>query len=127
VAVEFIRNRTPAQIRRAVTGFATRYVDDWDTWLGAQANARPELFGRILRKWQATRPRAMRRLAAEADHGAPFLDDLLDSAVEPLRVLAGLTVLTISARTREQDEALAEMWRVFFAIANIRTRILCRY
>ncbi|MFQ5830941.1 MAG: hypothetical protein ACE5JD_17570, partial [Candidatus Methylomirabilia bacterium] len=68
---------------------------------------------RILRKWQATRPLAMRRVKEEADHGAPFLDDLLESAQEPLRTLADLTVLTIARRAPQEDEALAALWRIF--------------
>jgi len=113
VAVEAIRNKTPRQVRSDVNAFSTRYVEDWDTWLAAHQDARPQLFGRILRKWQATRPMAMRRLRAEADHTAPFLDDLLKSAAEPLRALARLTVLTITHRTQEQDEALTTLWAIF--------------
>lgn len=113
VAVEAIRNKTPRQVRSDVNAFSARYVEDWDAWLGAHRDARPQLFGRILRKWQATRPVAMRRLRAEAKHRPPFLDDLLESAAEPLRALAGLTVLTIAHRTREQDQALTTLWTIF--------------
>jgi len=113
VVIEAIRNKTPWQIRAAVNGFAMRYVEDWEGWVAAHRDARPDLFARILRKWQATRPLAMRRLKREAAHGAPFLDDLLESAVEPLRVLADLTVLTIAHRSPAQDEALATLWAIF--------------
>ncbi len=113
MAVEAIRNKTPRQVRSDVNAFSARYVKDWDAWVGAHRDARPQLFGRILRKWQATRPVAIRRLRAEAEHRAPFLDDLLESAAEPLRALVGLTVLTIAHRTREQDEALTALWRIF--------------
>lgn len=112
MAVEAIRNKTPRQIRSAVNAFKAPYVKDWDAWIGAGLEDRPQLFGRILRKWQATRPVAMRRLRAEAEHGPPFLDDLLESAAEPLRALAELTVLTIAHRTPEQDEALNALWRI---------------
>jgi hypothetical protein len=113
VPVESIRNKTPGQVRAAVNGFAARYVADWDAWLAAPSYARPELFGRILRKWQATRPFAMRRLRAEAQHGAPFLDDLLESATEPVAMLGDLTVLTVAQRTPQQDGALAALWEIF--------------
>jgi hypothetical protein len=113
VAVEAIRNKTPRQIRAAVNGFAMRYVEDWEGWLAAHREDRPDLFGRILRKWQATRPLAMRRLKREAAHGAPFLDDLLESAVEPLHTLADLTVVTIAHRAPAQHEALAMLWAIF--------------
>lgn len=111
--VEAIRSKTPREVRAAVNEFARRYVVDWDTWLVAHRNARPELFGRILRRWQATRPLAMRRLRAEAQHGAPFLDDLFESATGPLYALGDLTVLTVAQRVPQQDEALAALWDVF--------------
>ena len=55
-------------------------------WLATCTDARPQLFGRILRKWQAARPGAVRRLRREARHEGPFLDDLLAVADEPLRI-----------------------------------------
>jgi len=113
VAVEAIRNKTLQQVQNDVNAFAARYVEDWDAWVAGPRDARPQLFGRILRKWQATRPLAMRRLRAEAEHRAPFLDDLLELAAEPLRALAGLTVLTIAHRTRKQHEALTTLWAIF--------------
>lgn len=113
VAVDSIRTKTPGQVRAAVGGFSARYVADWDAWLAAPLYARPELFGRTLRKWQATRPLAMRRLRAEAQHGAPFLEDLLESATEPIVMLGDLTVLTVTQRTPQQDGALAALWEVF--------------
>src|SRR5438128_10367 len=87
MSVEAIRNKTPRQVRSAVDAFSPLYAKDWDSWVGADRNARPALFGRILRKWQATRPVAMRRLRAEADHSPPFLDDLLERAAEAVRAL----------------------------------------
>lgn len=109
---EAIRNKSPSQVLAAVNGFAVRYVEDWDAWIAARRHARPELFGRILRKWQATRPVAMRRLRAEAEHKAPFLDDLLEWAAQPVRALTGLTVLTIAKRTSAQDKALTKLWEI---------------
>jgi hypothetical protein len=120
MSVEGIRNKTPRQVRSAVAAFSPQYAKDWDGWVGADRNARPELFGRILRKWQATRPAAMRRLRAEADHSPPFLDDLLESAAEPVRALGDLTVLTIAQRTREQEEAFKRLWRIFSRLPTSR-------
>jgi hypothetical protein len=79
----------------------------------ADRQARPALFGRILRSWQATRPLPMRRLKAEATHGKPFLDDLLELAADPLSVLGELTVATVAQRTLKHDEALAALWQIF--------------
>ena len=113
VIIEAIRNKTPREIETAVRGFALRYVQDWDGWLAAPQDTRQILFGRILRKWQATRPLAMRRLKQEAYHEAPFLDDLLESAAEPLRVLGPLTLLTIAYRTPAEEVSLSELWSIF--------------
>lgn len=111
--VEALRNMTAGEVRRAVNGFSRRYVDDWNKWLSTGRKERPRRFGEILRKWQATRPDAMRRLKVEAQHGPLFLDELFESAAEPLRVLAGLSVSRIAHRTREQDKALARLWANF--------------
>jgi hypothetical protein len=111
--MEAIRNKTPAQIRADVEGFAARYVEDWDAWLNGDPDGRPELFGRILRKWQATRPLPMRRLRKEAQHQAPFLEDLWQAAEEPVRVLADLSVVTIADRTPAQQGALETLWTNF--------------
>lgn len=113
MAIEAIRHKTPRQIAEAVNGFAIRYIEDWDYWVAAHSDARPDLFGRILRKWQATRPMAMRRLKREAGHGPPFLDDLLESAADPLHELGDLSLVTIAYRTPKQDEALTTLWTIF--------------
>jgi len=120
VTIDALRNMTPREVRAAVEGFAARYVKDWDDWLAAPRSARPDLFGRTLRKWQATRPGAPRRLRAEAKHGAPFLDDLLDAARQPLSVLGDLTVLTVAQRSHLQDEALIALWDLFSGLPTDR-------
>lgn len=120
MTIEVLGVMTPREVRAAVEGFATRYVKDWDDWLAAPRSARPELFGRTLRKWQATRPAPPRRLRAVAKHRAPYLDDLLSSATEPLSVLRNLTVMTIANRSRQQDEALVAMWDLFSGLPTDR-------
>ena len=111
--IDAIRNKTATQVRNDVSGFALRYVKDWEAWVAAHRDARPALFGRTLRKWQATRPLAMRRLRRDAKHEAPFLDDLLEQAAGPLRALTGLTVLTIAQKTPTQSDALNTLWNIF--------------
>jgi hypothetical protein len=113
MTVTALRTRTPEQVREDVNGFAQRYVKDWQDWLDAPAPARPVLFGEILRRWQATRPFAMRRIKAQASHRAPFLEDLLDHSAEPLATIDGLTLANVSERTAAQDLALHALWRVF--------------
>lgn len=108
--------KTAEQVHDDVSGFAERYAEDWSVWLAARDDARAELFGRILRKWQATRPKAMRRLEREAHHDAPFLDDLLTRATQSIGTLGSLTVMTVAARTDAQDRALNTLWDIFLRL-----------
>lgn len=113
--IDALRNKTPRQVYDDVRGFSQRYVQDWTRWLAAPQPARCELFGKILRKWQATRPRAMRRLRADnkATHTAPFLDDLLDQSAAPIIELGDLSILTIGDRSDTQNKALSSLWQTF--------------
>jgi hypothetical protein len=113
MSVDVIRKMTPEQVRAAIDAFSPKYVEDWDAWLAVSPRGRAKLFGQTLRKWQATRPRPSRRIRAEARHEPPYLDDLVESAGGPLRVLEDLTVLNVAQRSHQQDEALAVMWDVF--------------
>lgn len=113
-----IRRVTREEFRAAVDGFDRRYARDWDAWLAVEPSARARLFGRILRKWNATRPKTMRRIRSEAIHGAPFLEDLPELAVEPLERLNDLTVLTVADRTARQSRALADLWTLFSSLPS---------
>jgi hypothetical protein len=111
-------------VASALDRFAPRYLRDWDEWLAAAPPARPELFGRILRRWQATRPLAMRRIAREAKHEPPYLDDLFESASSPtgaLAVLGDLTVLDVASRTYQQDKALKNLWDLFSGLTTTQS------
>jgi hypothetical protein len=113
VPINVLRGKTPQQVSADVQDFAQRYVRDWDAWLAAPAPCRPDLFGKILRKWQATRPAAMRRLRTQASHAPPFLDDLLAWATAPLATLGAVDVRSIRSRTTVQDNALRDLWHIF--------------
>jgi hypothetical protein len=54
-----------------VNAFSAGYVTDWNLWLEVRPRDRAALFGVILRRWQATRPRPMRRTRLEAGRKAP--------------------------------------------------------
>lgn len=123
-SIRAIRDKTPSEVASALDRFAPAYLRDWDEWLAAPPAARPELFGRILRRWQATRPLAMRRIAAEATHGPPFLDDLFEFAASPsgpVSILGDLTVLKVGDRTDHQDRALTELWNLFSGLTTTRS------
>lgn len=113
MTVEAVRRMTPEEFRAAVDGFDRSYAADWEAWLAAEPADRAGLFGRILRRWRATRPKAMRRTRSEGRHEGPFLEDLLESAAAPLARLGDLAVETIATRTAAQAEALGELWDVF--------------
>jgi hypothetical protein len=59
----------------------------------------------------------MRRSRIEANHGPPFLEDLLSSAEAPLSALASLEVPWVVLRTPEQTAAFEELWRIFSSLA----------
>ena len=99
--------------------FSARYVTDWNQWLEVRSRDRPELFGVILRRWQATRPRPMRRIRIEATHMPPYLEDLLESARRPVRTLGDLTVTAIGRRTARQDAALSTLWDLFTGLTSV--------
>lgn len=121
IRIRAIRNKTPGEVASALDRFAPRYLRDWDEWLAAPAAARPELFGRILRRWQATRPLAMRRIASEAQHEPPYLDDLFELAASPtgaVGILGELTVLDVASRSYQQDKALKALWETFSGLTT---------
>jgi hypothetical protein len=122
--IRAIGKKTPSEVATALDRFAPRYLKDWDEWLAAPTAARPELFGRILRRWQATRPLAMRRIAAEAKHEPPYLDDLFELASSPtgaLGVLGDLTVLDVASRTYQQHKALNGLWDLFSGLTTTKS------
>jgi len=111
--INVLRNKTPQQVHDDVNGFPLRYITDWNDWLTVDDGKRWSLFGKIMRKWQATRPNRMRRLQQEAQHAPPYLDDLIRKAQRQLEVLGYLTVSNIHQRTAFQEKALRALWTIF--------------
>jgi hypothetical protein len=58
----------------------------------------------------------MRRTRSAAKHTAPFLEDLLDQAVEPLEALGPLGLSWVNTRTASQSDALIELWAIFSSL-----------
>jgi hypothetical protein len=104
---------TPAQLRRALGGFAPGYAADWECRLLTEPAVRAAELGRILRRWQATRPRPMRRDRMGATHRPQYPDDLLASAQRPVRALQRTELVGLAAPTAAQRSALCELWAVF--------------
>jgi hypothetical protein len=109
---------SPGEVRSAVLGFRPAYVEDWDLWCAAGPAARVSAFGLVLRKWQATRPRPMRRPRAEADHPPPFLDDLVEGAAPHLRALADFRLERPEPPRAREREAFRALWALFGKLAR---------
>jgi hypothetical protein len=118
--VHVLKYKTPRDVRDDVSGFAPRYAIDWNGWVATPVEARAELLGRILRKWQATRPLAMRRMRREAQHEPPFLDDLFEQARIEADRLGDLTVATVLNRSTQQEAALHALWQIFLRLPVTR-------
>jgi hypothetical protein len=97
----------------ALSSFSHPYVVDWDRWLEAAPERRVALFAAIPRRWQATRPLRMRRPRAEADHGPPHMEDLLDQAGPHLGTLGDLAVTDPGRATAGQFDAHLGLWATF--------------
>jgi len=113
VQIRVVSEMTPQELAQAVSGFRKTYVSDWEDWLNTPASDRVPKFASILRKWQATRPRKMRRTREEAEHEAPFLDDLIEWAQPHLGVVEGITLTSIHAVQPPQCNAMHELWSIF--------------
>ena len=124
--IRFLAQKTPEEVKQAIAGFSQRYVLDWKQWTRSyeyQASHIPSSvtvseFGRILRKWQATRPNPMRRPQSEATHAAPYLEDLLTEAWPHLKVIEGLSVRNMEEASQAQHDALLELWDIFRKLAS---------
>jgi len=111
--IDILRTKTPHQVRRAVSGFADKYALDWDEWLAVSESERPPVFVKILGKWQAVRPKALRRVRARSDeHASPYIEDLLESAAPQLRVLSSFVVGRAKPLSTHERTALSRLWTV---------------
>ncbi len=108
--IDALRTKSPAQVRRAVSAFAQRYVLDWQRWLAVEAIERPALFAKTLGKWQAVRPNRLRRVRARChEHRPPYIEDLLDAAGPQLKILTGFSVGRVAVLTTQERRALSEL------------------
>ncbi len=117
--VTFLANKNPSEITAALYQFPNTYVRDWSTWrhicsvqsMSSQVTVGE--FGEILRSWQATRPRSMRRPRNEATHQAPFLEDLVAQALPYVESLNRTTIRDAIDFEPYQIEALTALWSIF--------------
>ena len=96
--IALLTQLSPDEVRVAIAQFSKKYKEDWKQWTNRfQSSLPPESliaseFGSVLRKWQATRPRPMRRPRNEAFHTPPYLEDLLTDAWPHLKDMGDLSV-----------------------------------
>lgn len=117
VKVVFLANKTPEEVKAAISDFSSIYVRHWQRWqqqnaAGVTPEAAP-LLGEILRKWQATRPLPMRRPRRETDHQPPYLEDLIEEALPHVRRLESASVRDLDTFAPAQLESLQSLWSIF--------------
>jgi len=110
-----MRTLTTSQIFERLQAFNPRYVRDWTDWLRVSAFCdfqapfitleTAQEFKRILGKWQACRPKALR--------GAEQLRRTLASAAEPLTLMGSANLRCFQAPTQPLKDAICGLWRVF--------------
>ncbi|MDP2204286.1 MAG: hypothetical protein Q8K07_19900 [Methylicorpusculum sp.] len=108
-----IANLNIEQFQGRVNRFAAQYVDDWNCWLNTQHNSRPRQLGIVLRRWQACRPNRMRRTQIENTHNAPYLENLVDQAIQYINVLQAFEIREEESFSPENCAALIELWNIF--------------
>lgn len=108
-----LQRLSPNEVAARVARVHAAYGAEWDAWVAVSADARVEAFGRMLRRWQATRPYPMRRCRAEALHDAPYLDDLYREALEALAALGRFDVVAARRVTSRHRAALESLWTIF--------------
>lgn len=115
VGVVALRSMRAAEVSAAISTFDPAYVRDWDEWLRRDEDI--QLFGQILRRWQAARPYSPRWPRRTARHGPPFLEDLVKEASPALTTIRDLRVVDIASRPEATERALEHLWDVFTNLA----------
>jgi hypothetical protein len=119
IYVVFLRCMDPAEVRLRFEEFSPSYADDWQRWLDTldanQLGSEPIAmeFERIMKRWNALRPRAILRCRAHSSCDGPYLDDIIARADELAYDLRAISVREIRGRTTAQTEILAELWHLF--------------
>jgi hypothetical protein len=117
--VVFLRRMNPAQVRLRFEGFDLSYADDWQSWLDTldrnQLGSEPIAmeFERIMKRWNALRPRAILRCRAHSIGDGPYLDDIISRADKLAHDLQAISVREIRGRTAAQTETLMKLWHLF--------------
>src|SRR3989338_8745023 len=104
---------TVAAFQHRVNTFNADYIAHWNAWLATQAATRPAFLGSTLRKWQACRPNRMRRVAAEAHHPPPYLENLIAASAHHVAALNTFDIANIHALGNPiYVAALQQLWGI---------------
>lgn len=89
-----IGNYTINKFCNRLNQFNILFVGDFEKWLRRTEETEVELFGKILRRWQACRPNSMRRSTNDPkrQNAHPCLDDLLVASKEHILILESFSV-----------------------------------
>ena len=114
-----IANLSVDEFQKMVSGFDRRYINHWDQWLGKCNNPKERVseLGRILRGWQAFRPNVMRRPRSEAEHEAPFLEDIIDESSEYIQRLSDFDIAKESSIAPDVEKTLETLWDIFLKLS----------
>lgn len=119
--VEALRRKYPDEVTADVEGSSDKYGNDWETWLNTDDQYRPELFVKLLGKWQAARPRALRRLKQRAHHAPPYMEELLDRAKPFLQAIQHLTMIRVKNLSYAERKSITGLWEIFSAMTQIES------
>lgn len=108
-----ISNLTVREFQARILRFDQRYVVDWTLWLERQPHETAELFGMILRKWQACRPNLMRRTRRENLHTGPYLECLIEEASPYIHALQEFDIRSEATFTLQMHDACTQLWAIF--------------
>lgn len=108
-----IAHNTVAAFQHRVNTLNADYIAHWNAWIATQAAARPAFFGSTLRKWQACRPNRMRRVAAEAHHPEPYLENLIADSADHVTALNTFDIANVHALDNLiHIAALQQLWGI---------------
>jgi hypothetical protein len=109
---------TVLQFHEHVRRFDPRYVAHWDSWLDVADRDKPELFGFILRAWNACRPNTMRRTRAEQLHDAPYIEELIAASSPHVEALADFRISQAASFTVGAKNSLHRLWETLRQLSH---------
>lgn len=108
--------RSESEVRKLISSFKTSYKEDWDEWLVTPKENWPEVFPKLLKKWQAVRPNKIRGSSHEMLHEAPYIEDLLSESEVHLVKLVKFDMSQESSFSEISIQAIKALWDIFLKL-----------